>query len=202
MLLLRLLYFGCKIHLLIVFIINSINIKKVHNILYLINNNLIKRLTEIPPTTEVVGFLSENFMKDLKKLLTTGVIVEFNDKTYGLVLDNMIISYDNDCMINELDDELYLTRSTYIKKIWQRRDGDVDSDSDVRLVIHSVLFDNCTIDDDIFRIIYDSDSDSDSDYIYENNDAIFEEEINTEKLVPLKKIGIYSGKRYIQKHRK
>lgn len=141
-------------------------------------------------------------MKDLKKLLTTGVIVEFNDKTYGLVLDNMIISYDNDCMINELDDELYLTRSTYIKKIWQRRDGDVDSDSDVRLVIHSVLFDNCTIDDDIFRIIYDSDSDSDSDYIYENNDAIFEEEINTEKLVPLKKIGIYSGKRYIQKHRK
>ena len=128
--------------------------------------------------------------------------MEFNDKTYGLVLDNMIISYDNDCMINELDDELYLTRSTYIKKIWQRRDGDVDSDSDVRLVIHSVLFDNCTIDDDIFRIIYDSDSDSDSDYIYENNDAIFEEEINTEKLVPLKKIGIYSGKRYIQKHRK
>ena len=141
-------------------------------------------------------------MKDLKKLLTTGVIVEFNDKTYGLVLDNMIISYDNDCMINELDDELYLTRSTYIKKIWQRRDGDVDSDSDVRLVIHSALFDNCPIDDDIFRIIYDSDSDSDSDYIYENNDAIFEEEINTEKLVPLKKIGIYSGKRYIQKHRK
>ena len=141
-------------------------------------------------------------MKDLKKLLTTGVIVEFNDKTYGLVFDNMIISYDNDCMINELNDELYLTRSTYIKKIWQRRDGDVDSDSDVRLVIHSVLFDNCTIDDDIFRIIYDSDSDSDSDYIYENNDAIFEEEINTEKLVPLKKIGIYSGKRYIQKHRK
>lgn len=141
-------------------------------------------------------------MKDLKKLLTTGVIVEFNDETYGLVLDNIIIAYDNDCTINELDDELYLTRSTYIKKIWQRRDGDVDSDSDVRLVIHSVLFDNCTIDDDIFRIIYDSDSDSDSDYIYENNDAIFEEEINTEKLVPLKKIGIYSGKRYIQKHRK
>ena len=141
-------------------------------------------------------------MKDLKKLLTTGVIVEFNDKTYGLVFDNMIISYDNDCTINELDDELYLTRSTYIKKIWQRRDGDVDSDSDVRLVIHSALFDNCPIDDDIFRIIYDSDSDSDSDYIYENNDAIFEEEINTEKLVPLKKIGIYSGKRYIQKHRK
>lgn len=141
-------------------------------------------------------------MKDLKKLLTTGVIVEFNDETYGLVLDNIIIAYDNDCTINELDDELYLTRSTYIKKIWQRRDGDVDSDSDVRLVIHSVLFDNCTIDDDIFRIIYDSDSDSDSDYIYENNDAIFEEEINTEKLVPSKKIGIYSGKRYIQKHRK
>ena len=95
-------------------------LKKVHNILYLINNNLIKRLTEIPPTTEVVGFLSENFMKDLKKLLTTGVIVEFNDKTYGLVFDNMIISYDNDCMINELNDELYLTRSIYIKKIWQR----------------------------------------------------------------------------------
>ena len=141
-------------------------------------------------------------MKDLKKLLTTGVIVEFNDKTYGLVFDNMIISYDNDCMINELNDELYLTRSIYIKKIWQRRDGDVDSDSDVRLVIHSALFDNCPIDDDIFRIIYDSDSDSDSDYIYENNDAIFEEEINTEKLVPLKKIGTYSGKRYIQKHRK
>lgn len=139
-------------------------------------------------------------MKDLKKLLTTGVIVEFNDETYGLVLDNIIIAYDNDCTINELDDELYLTRSTYIKKIWQRKDGDVDSD--VRLVIHSVLFDNCTIDDDIFRIIYDSDSDSDSDYIYENNDAIFEEEINTEKLVPSKKIGIYSGKRYIQKHRK
>ena len=137
-------------------------------------------------------------MKDLKKLLTTGVIVEFNDETYGLGLDNMIISYDNDCMINELNDELYLTRSIYIKKIWQRRDGDVDSDSDVCLVIHSVLFDNCTIDDDIFRIIYDSDS----DYVYENNDAIFEEEINTEKLVPLKKIGIYSGKRYIQKHRK
>lgn len=99
-------------------------------------------------------------MKDLKKLLTTGVIVEFNDETYGLVLDNIIIAYDNDCTINELDDELYLTRSTYIKKIWQRRDGDVDSDSDVRLVIHLVLFDNCTIDDDIFRIIYDSDSDS------------------------------------------
>ena len=196
MFLFRLLYFSCKIHLLVVFIINSINIEKVHNILYLINNNLIKRLTEIPPTTEVVGFLSENFMKDLKKLLTTGVIVEFNDETYGLVLDNIIIAYDNDCTINELDDELYLTRSTYIKKIWQRRDGDVDSDSDVRLVIHSVLFDNCTIDDDIFRIIYDSDSDS------ENNDAIFEEEINTEKLVPSKKIGIYSGKRYIQKHRK
>ena len=91
--------------------------------------------------------------------------MEFNDETYGLVLDNIIIAYDNDCTINELDDELYLTRSTYIKKIWQRRDGDVDSD--VRLVIHSVLFDNCTIDDDIFRIIYDSDSDS------ENNDAIF-----------------------------
>lgn len=36
--------------------------KKVHNILYLINNNLIKRLTEIPPTTEVVGFLSEVIM--------------------------------------------------------------------------------------------------------------------------------------------
>lgn len=135
-------------------------------------------------------------MKDLKKLLTTGVIVEFNDETYGLVLDNIIIAYDNDCTINELDDKLYLTRSTYIKKIWQRRDGDVDSDSDVGLVIHLVLFDNCTINDDIFRIIYDSDSDS------ENNDAIFEEEINTEKLVPSKKIGIYSGKRYIQKHRK
>lgn len=137
-------------------------------------------------------------MKDLKKLLTTGVIVEFNDKTYGLVLDNIIIAYDNDCTINELDDVLYLTRNTYIKRIWQRRDGDIDSD--VRLVIHSVLFDNCTIDDDIFRIIYDSDSDS--DYVYENNDAIFEEEINTEKLVPSKKIGIYSGKRYIKKHRK
>lgn len=65
------------------------------------------------------------------------------------------------------------------------------------MVIHSALFDNCPIDDDIFRIIYDSDSD-----LYENNDAIFEEEINTEKLVPSKKIGIYSGKRYIQKHRK
>ena len=37
--------------------------KKVHSILYLINNNLIKRLTEIPPTTEVVGFLSEVIMK-------------------------------------------------------------------------------------------------------------------------------------------
>ena len=59
----RLLYFSCKIHLLVVFIINSINIEKVHNILYLINNNLIKRLTEIPPTTEVVGFLSEVIMK-------------------------------------------------------------------------------------------------------------------------------------------
>lgn len=139
-------------------------------------------------------------MEDLKKLLTTGVIVEFHDKTYGLVLDNMIISYDKDCMIDELDDVLYLTRNTYIKRIWQRRDGDIDSD--VRLVIHSVLFDNCTIDDDIFKIIYDSDSDSDSDYVYENNDAIFEEEINTEKLVPSKKIGIYSGKRYIKKHRK
>ena len=34
-----------------------------NNILYLINNNLIKRLTEIPPTTEVVGFLSEVIMK-------------------------------------------------------------------------------------------------------------------------------------------
>ena len=44
-------------------------------------------------------------MKDLKKLLTTGVIVEFNDETYGLVLDNIIIAYDNDCTINELDDE-------------------------------------------------------------------------------------------------
>ena len=63
MFLFRLLYFSCKIHLLVVFIINSINIEKVHNILYLINNNLIKRLTEIPPTTEVVGFLSEVIMK-------------------------------------------------------------------------------------------------------------------------------------------
>ena len=61
-------------------------------------------------------------MEDLKKLLTTGVIVEFHDKTYGLVLDNMIISYDKDCMIDELDDVLYLTRNTYIKRIWQRRE--------------------------------------------------------------------------------
>lgn len=136
-------------------------------------------------------------MKDLKKLLTNGVIVEFNDESYGIVVGNMILSEFNYCLIDEVTDDLYIDgSSTHIVKIWQRRDGDIDSD--VSLVIHSVLFDNCLIDDNIFWIIYDSDI----DYVYENNDVIFEEEINTEKLVPSKKIGIYSGKRYIKKHRK
>lgn len=136
-------------------------------------------------------------MKDLKKLLTNGVIVEFNDESYGIVVGNMILSEFNYCLIDEVTDDLYIDdSSTHIVKIWQRRDGDIDSD--VSLVIHSVLFDNCLIDDNIFWIIYDSDI----DYVYENNDVIFEEEINTEKLVPSKKIGIYSGKGYIRKHRK
>ena len=53
--------------------------KKVHNILYLINNNLIKRLTEIPPATEVVGFLSEVIMTiDELRIRLTELKVEYS----------------------------------------------------------------------------------------------------------------------------
>ena len=75
--------------------------KKVHNISYLINNNLIKRLTEIPPTTEVVGFLSE-----LSNELFNLMVKEILEK-----IDEMSRDYNNsaelkDSYIKEISDNI------------------------------------------------------------------------------------------------
>lgn len=137
-----------------------------------------------------VWLLKFKDMKDFRNLLTTGVIVEFNDESYGIVCGNMILAKFNYCLIDELTDDLYIEgSSSHIVRMWDRRKG--ETDNDVMIGKSESLFSNFIIDDNIFWTIYDEEDDDDDT-----------KENTSNKDLPTKKIGIYSGERYQRKHRK